>query len=167
ISPPGPRRSPRGPPPRTAPVEPLTAAPSSRRVPSCPGTVTAVRSPIRCAPGNGPAKPAAFTGPRRPAGGLMGRTVRRRGAGGLGGGRPDGDAAGRQGRTRPSGGVDLVRDPELVSCAQRAASELERAWSEWRHARGLAEEVSESVASYVAHSIDHPWGRPRVVLGLD
>jgi hypothetical protein len=31
----------------------------------------------------------------------------------------------------------------------------------------LAEQVSESVASYVAHSIDHPWGRPRVVLGLD
>ncbi|WP_344747617.1 hypothetical protein [Streptosporangium vulgare] len=23
------------------------------------------------------------------------------------------------------------------------------------------------MASYVAHSIDHPWGRPRVVLGLD
>ncbi|TDD58997.1 hypothetical protein E1293_46710 [Actinomadura darangshiensis] len=60
-----------------------------------------------------------------------------------------------------------MRDPELVSCAQRAASELERAWSEWRCARGLAEQVSESVASYVAHSIDHPWGRPRVVLGLD
>ncbi|MFD0900595.1 hypothetical protein [Actinomadura sediminis] len=60
-----------------------------------------------------------------------------------------------------------MRDPELVSCAQRAASELERAWSRWRHARGLAEQVSESVASYVAHSIDHPWGRPRVVLGLD
>jgi hypothetical protein len=61
----------------------------------------------------------------------------------------------------------IVRDPELVSCAQRAASELERAWSQWRHSRGLVEEVSESVASYVAHSIDHPWGRPRVVLGLD
>lgn len=60
-----------------------------------------------------------------------------------------------------------VRDSEVVSCAQRAASELERAWSQWRHARGLIEEVSESVASYVAHSIDHPWGRPRVVLGLD
>lgn len=64
-------------------------------------------------------------------------------------------------------GGSSVRDPELVSCAQRAASELERAWSRWRHARGLAEQVSESVASYVAHSIDHPWGRPRVVLGLD
>ncbi|MGI8329884.1 hypothetical protein ACRYCC_07950 [Actinomadura scrupuli] len=61
----------------------------------------------------------------------------------------------------------FVRDPELVSCAQRAASELEHAWSRWRHTRGLAEQVSESVASYVAHSIDHPWGRPRVVLGLD
>ncbi|GAA1884916.1 hypothetical protein GCM10009736_61180 [Actinomadura bangladeshensis] len=83
-------------------------------------------------------------------------------------------ASGEAARTRPAGphrkvhwGVQLVRDPELVSCAQRAASELERAWSEWRHARGLAEQVSESVASYVAHSIDHPWGRPRVVLGLD
>ncbi|HEX2312702.1 MAG TPA: hypothetical protein VHJ17_03155 [Thermomonospora sp.] len=60
-----------------------------------------------------------------------------------------------------------MRDPELVSCAQRAASELERAWTQWRHARGLAAPVAESVASYVAHSIDHPWGRPRVVLGLD
>lgn len=60
-----------------------------------------------------------------------------------------------------------MRDPELVSCAQRAASELERAWLRWRQARGLADEASESVASYVAHSIDHPWGRPRVVLGLD
>jgi hypothetical protein len=58
-------------------------------------------------------------------------------------------------------------DPELVSRAQRAANELERAWSRWRHARGVADDRSESVASYVAHSIDHPWGRPRVVLGLD
>ncbi|MFB4318211.1 hypothetical protein [Actinomadura sp. 21ATH] len=60
-----------------------------------------------------------------------------------------------------------MRDPELVSCAQRAAGELERAWAEWRHARGLDERPPEPVASYVAHSIDHPWGRPRVVLGLD
>lgn len=63
-------------------------------------------------------------------------------------------------------------DPELASCAQRAASELERAWAEWRHARGLGEQMpgsamAGSVASYVAHSIDHPRGRPRVVLGLD
>jgi hypothetical protein len=72
----------------------------------------------------------------------------------------------RNGSCSPRGDF-IVRDPELVSCAQRAATELERAWSRWRHARGLAEQVSESVASYVAHSIDHPWGRPRVVLGLD
>ncbi|HEY9523065.1 MAG TPA: hypothetical protein VIR33_07485, partial [Thermopolyspora sp.] len=31
----------------------------------------------------------------------------------------------------------------------------------------VGEPAAESVASYVAHSIDHPWGRPRVVLGLD
>ncbi|WP_433498290.1 hypothetical protein ACQP1K_25890 [Sphaerimonospora sp. CA-214678] len=64
-----------------------------------------------------------------------------------------------------------MRDPELVSCAQRAADELERAWVHWREARGLAisgdEGIADSVASYVAHSIEHPWGRPRVVLGLD
>ncbi|WP_204018109.1 hypothetical protein [Sphaerimonospora thailandensis] len=66
-----------------------------------------------------------------------------------------------------------MRDPELVSCAQRAADELERAWVRWREARGLtvgdddAGDLAETVASYVAHSIEHPWGRPRVVLGLD
>jgi hypothetical protein len=60
-----------------------------------------------------------------------------------------------------------MRDPELVSSAQRAASELERAWSQWRRSRGLADEAPERVAGYVAHSVDHPWGRPRVVLGLD
>ncbi|RAY13649.1 hypothetical protein DPM19_18435 [Actinomadura craniellae] len=60
-----------------------------------------------------------------------------------------------------------MRDPELVSCAQVAAGELERAWSRWRHSRGLAGQMTGSVASYVSHSIDHPWGRPRVVLGLD
>ncbi|GGK86739.1 hypothetical protein Ppa06_46020 [Planomonospora parontospora subsp. parontospora] len=65
-----------------------------------------------------------------------------------------------------------MRDPELVSCAQRAASELERAWAQWRSARGRGAEAEAaattgSVASYVAHSIDHPWGRPRVVLGVD
>jgi hypothetical protein len=61
-----------------------------------------------------------------------------------------------------------MRDPELVSCAQRAAAELERAWAHWRATRGRGGDAgAESVASYVAHSIDHPWGRPRVVLGLD
>lgn len=66
-----------------------------------------------------------------------------------------------------------MRDPELVSCAQRAAAELERAWAQWRAGQGrtgqggCADAGAESVASYVAHSLDHPWGRPRVVLGLD
>lgn len=61
-----------------------------------------------------------------------------------------------------------MRDPELVSCAQRAATALERAWAGWRSARGRnTDGHAESVAGYVAHSIDHPWGRPRVVLGLD
>ncbi|WP_214413310.1 hypothetical protein [Sphaerisporangium fuscum] len=60
-----------------------------------------------------------------------------------------------------------MRDPELISCAQHAAAELEQAWAHWRAARGRNGEATESVASYVAHSIDHPWGRPRVVLGLD
>src|SRR5215212_3514445 len=79
-----------------------------------------------------------------------------------------GEPVGRSlGMDHTTQGVISVRDPELVSCAQRAAHELERAWTQWRHTRGLAEQVSESVASYVAHSIDHPWGRPRVVLGLD
>lgn len=57
-------------------------------------------------------------------------------------------------------------DSELISRAQRAAAELERAWARWRAARGFSGDV-EPVASYVAHSIDHPWGRPRVVIGLD
>ncbi|MCA2228965.1 hypothetical protein AB0L53_55705 [Nonomuraea sp. NPDC052129] len=63
-----------------------------------------------------------------------------------------------------------MRDPELVSCAQRAATELERAWAQWRAGRDRGRGIdvgAESVASYVAHSLDHPWGRPRVVLGLD
>ncbi|WP_084965139.1 hypothetical protein [Thermoactinospora rubra] len=69
-----------------------------------------------------------------------------------------------------------MRDPELVSCAQRAAAELERAWAQWRAgmdrdaeagADPAAGSAASSVASYVAHSLDHPWGRPRVVLGLD
>lgn len=60
-----------------------------------------------------------------------------------------------------------MRDPELISNAQRAAAELEQAWSQWRTARGRPEVAAESVASYVAHSIEQPWGHPRVVLGID
>jgi hypothetical protein len=60
-----------------------------------------------------------------------------------------------------------VRDEKLLSHAQRAAEELGRAWSQWRNTRGLAQQQPDSLAGYVAHSIDHPFGCPRVVLGLD
>jgi hypothetical protein len=58
-------------------------------------------------------------------------------------------------------------DPRLVSRAQRAATMLERAWDRWRAAHGLAAEPLPPVSSYVGYSIEEPWGRPRVVFGVD
>jgi hypothetical protein len=58
-------------------------------------------------------------------------------------------------------------DPRLVSRAQRAATMLERAWDRWRSAHGLAAEPLPPVSSYVGYSIEEPWGRPRVVFGVD
>ncbi len=58
-------------------------------------------------------------------------------------------------------------DPRLVSRAQRAATMLERAWDRWRSAQGLAAEPLPPVSSYVGYSIEEPWGRPRVVFGVD
>ena len=58
-------------------------------------------------------------------------------------------------------------DPRLVSRAQRAATMLERAWDSWRAAHGLAAEPLPPVSSYVGYSIEEPWGRPRVVFGVD
>ncbi len=58
-------------------------------------------------------------------------------------------------------------DPTLVSRAQRAATMLERAWDRWRAAHGLAAEPLPPVSSYVGYSIEEPWGRPRVVFGVD
>ncbi len=58
-------------------------------------------------------------------------------------------------------------DPRLVSRAQRAATMLERAWDHWRAAHGLAAEPLPPVSSYVGYSIEEPWGRPRVVFGVD
>jgi hypothetical protein len=58
-------------------------------------------------------------------------------------------------------------DPGLVSRAQRAATMLERAWDRWRAAHGLAAEPLPPVSSYVGYSIEEPWGRPRVVFGVD
>ena len=58
-------------------------------------------------------------------------------------------------------------DPRLISRAQRAATMLEKAWDRWRAAHGLAAEPLPPVSSYVGYSIEEPWGRPRVVFGVD
>ncbi len=58
-------------------------------------------------------------------------------------------------------------DPRLVSRAQRAATMLERAWERWRTTQGLEAEPLPPVSSYVGYSIEEPWGRPRVVFGVD
>ncbi len=58
-------------------------------------------------------------------------------------------------------------DPRLVSRAQRAATMLELAWDRWRAAHGLPAEPLPPVSSYVGYSIEEPWGRPRVVFGVD
>jgi hypothetical protein len=58
-------------------------------------------------------------------------------------------------------------DPRLVSRAQRAATLLERAWEQWRTTQGLEAEPLPPVSSYVGYSIEEPWGRPRVVFGVD
>jgi hypothetical protein len=58
-------------------------------------------------------------------------------------------------------------DPRLVSRAQRAATLLERAWDRWRTVHGLVAEPLPPVSSYVGYSIEEPWGRPRVVFGVD
>ncbi len=58
-------------------------------------------------------------------------------------------------------------DPEMVSRAERAAVSLERAWERWRIMHGLSAEPTPPVSSYVGYSIEEPWGRPRVVFGVD
>jgi hypothetical protein len=59
-----------------------------------------------------------------------------------------------------------VRDPELMLRAQRAATELERAWDRWRTMHGLSTEPLPPVTSYVGYSLEEPWGQPRVVFGI-
>ena len=44
---------------------------------------------------------------------------------------------------------------------------LERAWERWRTTQGLEAEPMPPVSSYVGYSIEEPWGRPRVVFGVD
>src|SRR5580692_6678596 len=60
-----------------------------------------------------------------------------------------------------------MRDPDLVTRAQRAAVALERAWERWRAMHGLSAEPMPPVSSYVGYSIEEPWGRPRVVFGVN
>src|SRR5579859_2953362 len=64
-------------------------------------------------------------------------------------------------------GGSQMRDPDLVTRAQRAAVALERAWERWRAMHGLSGEPVPPVSSYVGYSIEEPWGRPRVVFGVD
>ncbi len=60
-----------------------------------------------------------------------------------------------------------MRDPELVSRAQRAAARLEGAWERWRTRHGLGGVLCQPVASYVGYAPEEPRGRPRVVFGVD
>jgi hypothetical protein len=60
-----------------------------------------------------------------------------------------------------------MRDPELMMRAQQAAAELERAWDRWRTMHGLGIDPPPPVSSYVGYSLEEPWGRPRVVFGID
>jgi len=59
-----------------------------------------------------------------------------------------------------------MRDPDLIVRAQRAATELERAWDRWRTMHGLGTEPLPPVSSYVGYSLEEPWGQPRVVFGM-
>ena len=60
-----------------------------------------------------------------------------------------------------------MRDPELVARAQRAAKRLETAWEQWRALHGLAAAPGQPVVSYVGYSLEEPWGKARVVIGID
>src|SRR5579859_8257482 len=72
-----------------------------------------------------------------------------------------------RGAASPFRGGSQMRDPEMVSRAQQAAATLERAWERWRIMHGLSAEPMPPVSSYVGYSIEEPWGRPRVVFGVD
>lgn len=60
-----------------------------------------------------------------------------------------------------------MRDPDLIGRAQRAATELERAYDRWRTVHGLSREPMPAVSSYVGYSLEEPWGQPRVVFGIE
>lgn len=60
-----------------------------------------------------------------------------------------------------------MRDPDLIGRAQRAATQLERAWDRWRAMHGVSQEPMPAVSSYVGYSLEEPWGEPRVVFGIE
>ena len=60
-----------------------------------------------------------------------------------------------------------MRDPGSVARAQRAAKRLETAWQQWRALHGLAAAPGPPVVSYVGYSLEEPWGKARVVIGID
>jgi hypothetical protein len=71
------------------------------------------------------------------------------------------------GPVRSQGEGRTMRDPELAARAQRAAKRLETAWEQWRALHGLAAEPGPPVVSYVGYSLEEPWGKARVVIGID
>jgi hypothetical protein len=66
-----------------------------------------------------------------------------------------------------SGEGRTMRDPELAARAQRAAKRLETAWEQWRALHGLAGAPGPPVVSYVGYSLEEPWGKARIVIGMD
>jgi hypothetical protein len=60
-----------------------------------------------------------------------------------------------------------MRDPELVARAQRAAKRLETAWEQWRALHGPVGPPGPPVVSYVGYSLEEPWGKARIVIGMD
>jgi hypothetical protein len=60
-----------------------------------------------------------------------------------------------------------MRDPEMAARAQRAANRLETAWEQWRALHGLACPPRPPVVSYVGYSLEEPWGKARIVIGMD
>jgi hypothetical protein len=71
------------------------------------------------------------------------------------------------GPVRSQGEGRTMRDPELAARAQRAAKRLETAWEQWRALHGLAGPPGAPAVSYVGYSPEEPWGKARIVIGID
>lgn len=77
-----------------------------------------------------------------------------------------GPARANAGHTTFLRGIAAMRDPELVTRAQRAAARLESAWERWRALQGLGETPAQPVVGYVGYGLNEPWGQPRAVIGF-